>query len=78
MASATFFLYTTLRFLHQVLLFVRLSLLVCTPAKKKPKSQSGNPGKESKRSALILSNLYLLELRNIIILQISLQKSESK
>ena len=33
---------------------------------------------ESKRCALIFSNLHLLDLHDIIILQISLQKSKSK
>ena len=67
--------------------FVRPSLLVCTLAKKTKsqtkflmsitlkKSQSGNP--ELKLCALILSNLHLLELYDIIILQILLQRSES-
>ena len=40
------------------------------------KSQSGNS--ESKRCELILSNLHLLDLHDIMILQISLQRSESE
>ena len=64
---------TPLRFLDWAPFFVRPSLLVCTPDKKKPKSQtkflmpitlrksqSGNP--ESKRCKLIFSNLHLLDL----------------